>query len=316
MVKSKDSKLRLGDWVEIKNPDEIAQTLDDAGTLDHLPFMPEMLKYCGRRFRVSQRVVKVCASGMRTGMYLGEFRTDDVVLLDLRCSGTDHGGCQKGCVIFWREAWLRRVEGDTANSIVQPVAIERLRARLRTSAGSNNYFCQASELLKATRKLTRREKYSRWFSEIRRRNCNPLEMARRICIYTYWKIRWLLLGHYGRGRIKTTPTETLNLQPGEWVEVKPIESISETLDREANNRGLWFSPPMRLLCGQRRRVERRIEKLIVDGTGEMRKMHDTVFLEGSVCGCAHIAFGGCSRCEFVYWREIWLRRSNNPAESA
>jgi hypothetical protein len=314
-VTHKSLKLRAGDLVEVKNPDEIAQTLDDAGTLDHLPFMPEMLAYCGRRFRVSRRVVKVCASGMKTLMFLGEFRTDDVVLLDLRCSGADHGGCQKGCMIFWREAWLRKVENETQSAVVEPGAIEQLRARLRTSVGPDTYFCQASELLKATRKLTRIEKYLSWFGEIRARNCNPVEMAGRIAIFVFWKIRWLLFGPYGRGKIKSTPTEKLNLQPGEWVEVKPIESIFATLDRHANNRGLWFSPPMRLLCGQRRRVERRIERLIVDGTGEMRKMHDTVFLEGSLCGCAHIAFGGCSRCEFVYWREIWLRRSDNSLKT-
>jgi hypothetical protein len=310
-------QLRRGDLVQVKNPDEIASTLDERGTLNQLPFMPEMLTYCGRRFRVSQRVVKVCASGMRSGMFLGEFRTDDVVLLDdLRCSGADHDGCQKGCAIFWREAWLRKVEAGDNLPVVQTAASEQLRARLKTSVGPNTYFCQASELLKATRKLTRLGKYLNWFGEIRAKNCGPVEMARRISIFTFWKVRWLLLGHYGRGKTKSTPTERLSLQPGEWVEVKPIKSIFKTLDHHANNRGLWFSPGMRLLCGQRRRVEKRIEKLIVDGTGEMRKLHDTVFLEGSHCGCAHIAFGGCSRCEFVYWREIWLRRPNESTETS
>jgi hypothetical protein len=59
-------------------------------------------------------------------------------------------------------------------------------------------------------------------------------------------------------------------------------------------------------------VKARLDKIIVDGTGEMRRLTNTVSLEGSLCGCAQIAFGGCSRCEFVYWREIWLRR---PATS-
>ena len=58
-------------------------------------------------------------------------------------------------------------------------------------------------------------------------------------------------------------------------------------------------------------MEKRIDKLIVDGTGEMRRLRNTVYLEGSMCGCAHVAFGGCSRREFVYWREIWLSRPNN-----
>jgi hypothetical protein len=304
--------LRPGDWVEVKHPNEIAQTLDEAGTLDNLPFMPEMLAYCGRRFRVDHRVVKVCASGMKTLMFLGEFRNDDVVVLDLRCSGAYHGGCQKACVIFWREAWLRRVEDGSQTIPVEPTATDQLRSRLKTSLAPNKYFCQASELLKATRKLTRFEKYCRWLGEISCGNCKPLAMAKRLCIFIFWKVRYILLGHYAAGKLKSTPGEKLNLQPGEWVEVKPIASIQATLDAHANNRGLWFSPAMRSMCGQRRRVERRIEKLIVDGTGEMRTMRDTVFLENSLCGCPHIAFGGCSRCEFVYWREIWLRRVNSP----
>jgi len=318
-VKKKNSHLRPGDLVEVKTPSEIAATLDDAGTVDQLPLMREMVEYCGRRFRVSRRVLKICASGTKSGFFLGKFRTDDVVLLEqLRCSGADHDGCQKACAIFWRESWLRKVEEGTPPSVVQPIAAEQLRARLKTSVGPNTYFCQASELLRASKKFTRFERCSlKWcFSEVRAGNCTPLEMAQRMAIFVFWKIRWLMFGHYGRGKTKSTPRETLNLHPGELVEIKPIESIFKTLDHHANNRGLWFSPNMRLLCGDRRRVERRIEKLIVDGTGEMRQLDNTVFLEGSHCGCAHIAFGGCARNEFVYWREIWLRRSEKSAEKA
>jgi hypothetical protein len=105
--------------------------------------------------------------------------------------------------------------------------------------------------------------------------------------------------------------ESLNLQPDELVEVKAMEKIVQTLDETARNRGLYFSPNMRLLCGGQYRVKGRIDKAIVDGTGEMRQFRNTVCLEGSLCGCAYTAFGGCSRCEFVYWREIWLRRSGN-----
>lgn len=47
------------------------------------------------------------------------------------------------------------------------------------------------------------------------------------------------------------------------------------------------------MCGQRHRVERRIERIIVDGTGEMRQIRNTVYLEGSPCACAYVAFGGC-----------------------
>jgi hypothetical protein len=305
----KNVKLKPGDLVEVKTPDEIAKTLDAEGTLQELPFMREMVEHCGRRFRVSRRVVKVCASGMKGGSVLRGFPTDDVVLLDnLRCSGADHDGCQKGCIIFWREAWLRKVDEDALHSEVTPEQRNSLQARLKTLADPNTYFCQASEILRATEKLTRGQRYLKWVSEIRAGNCGPMDMVQRMGVFVFWKIRRLLLGHYARGKDSSTPTQALNLQPGELVEIQPMETISNSLDQAANNRGLWFSPNMRLLCGQRRRVSRRIEKLIVDGTGEMRRLRNTVFLEGSYCGCAHIAFGGCSRCEYVYWREIWLRR--------
>ena len=118
----------------------------------------------------------------------------------------------------------------------------------------------------------------------------------------------MVLGEYARGTQKTTPVESLNLQPGESVEVKSIGNIRDSLNGKACNRGLRFFPNMRLLCGGRSRVRNRLDKIIVDGTGEMRQIRNTVYLEGSMCGCAHVAFGGCPRNEFAYWREIWLRR--------
>jgi hypothetical protein len=137
-------------------------------------------------------------------------------------------------------------------------------------------------------------------------------MAQSIATWLSWKIRRMFLGEYARGSGESTPAEGLNLQPGEWVEVKPLQSIIETLDERGYNRGLYFSPDMRLWCGRRCRVRGRLDKIIVDGTGQMRQLRNTVCLEGSTCGCSYMGFGmnGCSRCELTYWREIWLRRSN------
>jgi len=307
-MKQMTAKLFPGDFVEVKAPDEILETLDGDGTLDKLPFMPEMLEHCGKRFRVSRRVVKVCTSG--AGSTMRAFGGDDVVFLDgLRCSGTDHDGCEKACMIFWREAWLRKVEDAGATSKTTSESSEQLRARLKTSTGPTTYFCQASELFKAAEPLSRKERFTRCFRDIRAGNCSVPQMAQRIGTWLFWRIRRIFLGVYARGENRSTPMESLDLRAGEQVEVKPMTDITQTLNRTAHNRGLWFSPDMRLLCGKQKRVERRIDKIIVDGTGEMRQLRNTVYLEGSMCGCAHVAFGGCSRCEFVYWREIWLRRS-------
>jgi hypothetical protein len=42
----------------VRSVDEIFATLDARGSLKALPFMPEMLKYSGQRFRVSRRAIK------------------------------------------------------------------------------------------------------------------------------------------------------------------------------------------------------------------------------------------------------------------
>src|SRR5580658_8469795 len=52
--------LKAGEWVEVRNREEILATLDEHGRLENLPFMPEMLRYCGQRFRVFKRADKTC----------------------------------------------------------------------------------------------------------------------------------------------------------------------------------------------------------------------------------------------------------------
>ena len=47
------SRFRTGDLVEIRSKEEILATLDQHGCMDGMPFMPEMLQFCGKRFRVS-----------------------------------------------------------------------------------------------------------------------------------------------------------------------------------------------------------------------------------------------------------------------
>jgi hypothetical protein len=307
-MKTAAQKIRPGDLVQVRTPDEIRQTLDSNGTVDGLPFMPEMVEFCGRQFRVSHRVTKTCYYGPGSGMR--RFVADDVVLLEgLRCSGEPHDGCQKACNIFWREAWLQKIDGAAgAPARVDSASSERLHAQLKTRESEDRYFCQASEILRATVELSRWERLSRCYSDIRAGNCGVLEMAKRIAVWLFWRARRLLLGPYARGNRKSTPAENLRLRSGELVEIKPIQSICETLNDKGYNRGLFFTPAMGQSCGEKYRVVNKIEKIIVDGTGEMRKLQNTVFLEGSYCGCSCVAFGGCPRGEYAYWRDIWLRR--------
>ncbi len=100
-------ELRPGDIVEVRSVDEILGTLDEDGRLDGLPFMPEMLRYCGQRFPVFKRADKTCDTITWTGLR----RLEGTVHLGiLRCDGSAHGGCAAGCLMFWKEAWLKPIE--------------------------------------------------------------------------------------------------------------------------------------------------------------------------------------------------------------
>ena len=87
--------LRVGDWVQVREHDEILQTLDANGRLQELPFMPEMLPYSGKRFQVRRRIHKLCDTVWSTG---GRELPDAVLLDDLRCHGADYGGCEMRCL--------------------------------------------------------------------------------------------------------------------------------------------------------------------------------------------------------------------------
>jgi hypothetical protein len=105
--------------------------------------------------------------------------------------------------------------------------------------------------------------------------------------------------------------ENLNLQPGDWVEVKSLEEVSATLDDNGKHKGLYFMQGMDKFCGKRFRVFKRVERIMLETTGEMRRiMAPTVFLEGALCDGT--AYGGCDRSCFCYWREVWLKRVPRP----
>jgi hypothetical protein len=103
------------------------------------------------------------------------------------------------------------------------------------------------------------------------------------------------------------PGAVLDLQPGELIQVKSLEEILNTLDGAAKHRGLVFTPEMRGHCGRRYRVFKRLELMFDEQTREQRRIHNTVLLEGVLCGGEGI---GCHRSCFLYWREAWLRRAN------
>ena len=111
-------------------------------------------------------------------------------------------------MIFWREAWLRKVAGPAATLSVRPEQRQRLAARLQTKVSPSVYFCQASELLKATYPLTKWDRVRKSVADIAAGNIGVRRMVHNVAVWTFWRIRRRLLGEYARGQRQTsTPTD-------------------------------------------------------------------------------------------------------------
>jgi hypothetical protein len=98
--------LQPGDWVEVRSEPEIRATLDGNGKHRGMAFVPiEMLVHSGRRYRVLKRVEKIFLEESRQNRKL-----KNTVLLDgVHCQGIGLD-CDRSCYLFWREAWLKKID--------------------------------------------------------------------------------------------------------------------------------------------------------------------------------------------------------------
>ena len=94
--------------------------------MDGLPFMPELLGFFGGSMRVAANTERLCDTITPTAVRA----IPETVLLDeLRCDGTAHGGCQAQCRLYWKEAWLRpESAGEQAPAAADAAALRRTRA--------------------------------------------------------------------------------------------------------------------------------------------------------------------------------------------
>ncbi len=319
--------LRPGELVEIRRPGEILASLDAEGKLDGLPFMPEMRSYCGQRFLVSHRADSTCAGGQPR-------RIENAVHLQgLRCDGSGHYGCQAACLILWKEAWLRRAiessDGNThcaasngqaslSHESVEPHAndgstAERERLSCAVERADEKLACQATELNSASCPIVL-ERGAKYLAGVVR-DCRSAKIGRSelgilarysrgklvLAAFTAW-----VRAPWNAKRFKKTPSERLDLQVGEWVQVRSAREILQTLDRNGCNRGMEFKAEMFQFCGSKFPMLARMERRIDERTGMMREFrNECILLAGVHC---HGQRSFCARGNYHYWREIWLRR--------
>jgi hypothetical protein len=101
--------------------------------------------------------------------------------------------------------------------------------------------------------------------------------------------------------------ENLNLEPGEWVQVRSFDEISRTLDENRKYKGAFFMPAMEKFCGKKFKVFKKVQVIKLESTGEVRKLkRPSVFLEGVYCDGVRV--NGCERSCFHFWKEAWLKR--------
>ena len=323
--------LRPGELVRVRSVLEIAPTLDARGSLDGMPFMPEMVKFCGGTFRVSQRADKTCA-----GDGAPRRMPNAVHLDDLRCDGAGHGGCQAACKLFWNEAWLERVDhqaaptprpaprGDESNL---QETLERATTEANgTDPGEPRYRCQATEIPNASTPLRIRE-LDQYAGDVRNWGFAKIFRGLVVLAFNIWQTfssrhlpHWLRIADgsqypFIRGPLPVkkgaTPSAKLDLQQGELVRVKSKKEIEATLDERNHNRGLFFDGEMVPYCGRTARVRARVERLIDERSGKMIEIgSDCIMLDGVVCQADYHRF--CPRGIYSYWREIWLERVEDP----
>ena len=345
-MKSTSSKLKAGDWVEVRSKDEILGTLDAEGCLDGMPFMPEMFAFCGKRFQVYKRAHKTCD----TVFPVRGRRVDSAVHLETRCDGGAHGGCQASCLLFWKDDWLKPVTdksssatsqghpmGPHGNVISKNVQIAESTVWAKTqkkdsTSGEPVYVCQATRLPYATTSLEWwdiRQYVEDYFS-------GNVGLWRIVCGAAYFLFQGLLRSPRGAGFLQRlydrfyplwrgypfprkhgtipegepTPAAALNLQPGELVRIKPYQEILNTLNTRDRNRGLYFDAEEVPYCGGEYRVLKRVTRIIHEKTGKMLEMKTpSLILDSVICESRYSECRlFCPRSIYSYWREIWLDR--------
>jgi len=305
--------------------------------------MPQMFQYCGQRLRVFKRAHKTCDTVNRPA---GRRMDSAVHLEGIRCDGQAYGGCQTGCMIFWKNAWLKKVaqHGETNNghapvSTASSAEVDEAKVWKGTKVPAADaeaeptYVCQTTQLPVATGELSPWD-IRQYLEDYSSGNVNLRELLNGFVYATYNNtlnlgigigpiMRWFydlfqrLRGgvpyprRWGKIAIgQPTPTGKLDLKPGELVRVKSYEDILKTVDTSNKNRGLYFDAEMVPFCGGTYRVRARVERMVNEKTGKMIKMkNDCIILENVFCrACYSEERHFCPRAIYSYWREIWLER--------
>jgi hypothetical protein len=269
-----------------------------------------------------------------------------VHLENVRCDGASHDGCQAGCLIFWKEAWVKPVSGEAKEPTVTapdlltespPLRTETdvaAATRVASSEGhGHRYICQSTRLLDASEPLSAWDP-RQYLEDLASKNVSLRTIGNGFIYVVYHRLvdagvglggllRWMydgsarLRGGYPyphkNGRLqkgRPTPIDEVEFEVGEMVRVKQYSQILSTLDEGNKNRGLLFDAEMVPFCGNMYRVLKKVTKVINEKTGEMLHFKRPCYiLEGVICEARYSECRlFCPRALYSFWRGIWLEK--------
>jgi hypothetical protein len=108
--------LEVGEWVKIRSAGEILATLNDDRKNRGLVFEQEMLRHCGKTYRVLARLSRIIDE--KSGKMI-KLTNDCIALEGLTCRGLDNRKrlfCPRGPFFYWRESWLERADAPTGGT--------------------------------------------------------------------------------------------------------------------------------------------------------------------------------------------------------
>jgi hypothetical protein len=343
------SRYRAGDWVIVRSRDEILTTLDAAGCCDGMPFQPEMLEYCGRRMQVFRIAHKTCdystggSDGRRVtrALHLVGGRCDG------QAHAGCQAHCYLFWKDDWLRADAEQQARTSSEPATTPtMTIGRLQALTqrpggqiavdpsvaRASGDDPIYVCQTTVLRAATTPLAFWDA-RQYIDDVTSRNLKVRDV---LWLLASGALRWFMGFGVGYRVFKKihdwlqarrnrppfedyvgpiavgapTPGGRIDVKVGDSVEVLAWPDIEKTLNQRARNRGMKFDYEMVKFCGERHRVEARVDRIIDERSGRMLTMKEPcIQLENVHCMAECTADRlGCPRRGRIFWRENWLKR--------
>ncbi len=266
--------------------------------------------------QVGKRAHKTCDPAVGIG---GRKMASTVHLENIRCDGSAHDGCEAGCLIFWKEAWLKRTRRrgvprasasgarrsraqctedalrSASRSRRPPAKPNRpMCARTRRSSSRRNRC--AGGTCASTSRITRRATSAcrSWPSacctQLGEPSPKPASASALRCAGSTTSSSALIGGTpyplrpFGVPKGTPTPKAQLDLQDRRAGSRQAVQEILKTLDSNYRNRGLYFDAEMVPFTEREYDVERRQKQIIDEETGKMiRFKTDAIMLKDVVC---------------------------------